>query len=213
VFLLDLDGDGSIAEQAAAAAQGPPSSAEEVAPGAPFLLAGRPYEVAELDSAGSRLVLRPSAMKVAAVAGFVAPELTARLLSGTTYRLSDDRARIVLVEFWSVDCQYSERARPALNQLASRIPAGRFRWVAVARENDGGAVRRHLESHPMSAAVALHDSLGWALYNPAGATPLFYVIDWDGVVRFRAVGASAVGAVSAKVVELLDSVPVRRAHQ
>jgi hypothetical protein len=65
----------------------------------------------------------------------------------------------------------------------------------------------------MSAAVALHDSPGWALYNPAGATPLFYVIDGDGVVRFRAVGASAVGAVSAKVVELLDSVPVRRAHQ
>jgi thiol-disulfide isomerase/thioredoxin len=213
VFLIDLDGDGRVAEQVSVAAQGPPSSAEEVAPGVPFLLEGRPYEVAELDSAGSRLVLRPSAVKVAAAAGFVAPEFTARLLSGSTYRLSDDRGKVVLVEFWSVDCQYSEHARPALNQLASRVPAGGFRWVALARENDGDGVRRHLESHLMNATVALHDSLGWARYNPAVATPLFYVIDGNGIVRFRALGASAVDAVSAKVDEFLDSIRIRRARR
>jgi thiol-disulfide isomerase/thioredoxin len=210
VFLLDLDGDGNIAEEGAVAAQGPPSSAEEVRPGTPFVFAGSQYEIAEIDSAGTRLVLRPSSEKVAAAVGFIAPELTARLLSRAPYRLSEDRGRIILIEFWSVDCPYSERARPTLNALASKVPTGRFRWIAMAREDDRDTIQHHLASHPMGATVALRDSLGWARYNPEGGSPLFYVIDESGVVRFRALGASAVEAVSAKVVALLDSASARK---
>jgi hypothetical protein len=213
VFLIDFDGDGRLAEQTAVAAQGPPSSAEEAMPPAPFFLDGRPYEVASLDSAGSRLVLRPSSAKVAAVEGFVAPELTTRQLSGERYRLSGDRGRIVLLEFWSVDCAYSERARPALDRFARTVPADHFRWTAVAREGDSTRVRLHLDSLPMDATIALRDSAAWAQWNPRGITPLFYVIDGDGVIRFRAAGASAVPTVSAKVVELLDARRLSATHR
>jgi len=205
---IDQVGDGRIAEQTVADAQGAPAAADEVQPGSPFMLAGRPYELASLDSSGTRLVLRPSAVRVAAVAGFVAPELTTRLLSGAAYPPADDRRRIVLVEFWSVNCPWSERARPALNTLARRLPADRFRWVAVAREADSRVVQRHLETHPMSATVALYDSLTFARYDPEPATPLFYVIDGSGVVRFRALGASTVETVAAEVTRLLDSATV-----
>jgi thiol-disulfide isomerase/thioredoxin len=168
--------------------------------------------MASLDSAGSKLELRPSAVKVAPVVGFVAPELAAPLLSGATYRLSEDRGRIVIVEFWSVDCLPSERARPALNALAARLPADRFRWVAMARESNRGLVQPHLDSLPMNATVLLNDSLSWVRYNPDFSTPLFYVIDADGIVRFRARGVSTVNAVSAKVAELLNAAAVRGAR-
>lgn len=204
VFLIDLDGDGTIADEPTVTLQGRRSAAEEVASGSPFMLAGRPYELAELDSMGSRLVLRPSTAQAAAAVGFAAPDFTARTLSGAEYRLASDRGTVVLVEFWSVDCYYSERARFALNNLAARVRGRPFKWLAFARENDSGAVRRHLADHPVSATVALHDSTAWDLYNPAVATPLFFVIDQAGTVRLRAVGASAVEAVEAEVLGLLE---------
>jgi hypothetical protein len=117
----------------------------------------------------------------------------------------------VLLEFWSVDCHFSELARPRLNDLVTRLRGAPFRWVALAREDDSAAVQRHLADHPMNATVALHDSAAWAAYDPGIATPLFYVIDEHGVVRFRAVGTSAVNAVAAKIAELLEPVRNRRA--
>ena len=41
----------------------------------------------------------------------------------------------------------------------------------------------------------------------------FTALHQGGVVRFRAVGASAVDAVAAKVVELLDSAALAPAHR
>lgn len=207
VFSIDLNGDGTITEQTDATVRGSASSAEQVEPGTPFLLAGRQYEISGIDSAGSRLTFLPSSARVAAAVGFEAPELTTRLLSRTPYRLSNDRGKVVLIEFWSVNCPYSEVARAPLNELAARLRANGFSWIAVAREDEPGVVQTHLQKHPMSAAVALHDSTAWAVYDHAIATPLFYVVDQHGRVQLRALGASAVAAVAAKVSELIGPTP------
>ena len=49
----------------------------------------------------------------------------------------------------------------------------------------------------------LPDSSAWEAWNPAGITPLFVLIDRQGIVRYRAAGASAITAVATKVKELL----------
>ena len=108
--------------------------------------------------------------------------------------------------FWSIECRPSERARPALNLLATRLRGRPFRWVALARESDTSGVQRYLAEHPMTGTVALHDSATWAAYSPEIATPLFYVIDARGYVRLRALGTSAVDLVAAEVRHLLGPV-------
>ncbi len=207
VFAIDLNGDGSITEQRDATVLGSPASAEQVEPGAPFLLSGRQYEISGIDSAGSRLTFRPSTARVAAAVGFEAPDLTARLLSGTAYRLADDRGKVVLLEFWSVNCPYSETARAPLNELAARLRGKEFKWIALAREDEPSVLQAHLQKHPMSAAVALHDSAAWAVYDHVIATPFFYVVDKDGRIQFRAPGVSAVPAVAATVTKLIGAAP------
>jgi hypothetical protein len=199
LLFIDLDGDGRIAEYPDGTARGLGFGPEQVDISAPFLLAGRAYEVATIDSAGSQLVLRPSDVRVAAVVGFQAPDFTAQLPSGVKYQLTGDRGKVTLIEFWSVECAFSETARAALNELAKRQEGSGFTWVALARENDARIVQRHLVSHPMNATVALYDSAAWAVYNPSVATPLFYVIGQDGQVELKALGASAVQGVATKV--------------
>ena len=201
--LVDLDGDGVIAETAGATVGGRPTVAEQIEPSVPFSLEGRNFKLAEIDSEGTRLVLRPFTATVEAAEGFRAPAFSARTLTGSLFRLGSERGKVVLISFWSVDCRFSEEARPVLNDMARRLPASRFRWVAMSREGDGPIVRRHLAEHPMRAIVAAQDSASWSTYNPQTATPLFYVIDRRGIVRLRAVGSTSASAVAARMTALL----------
>jgi thiol-disulfide isomerase/thioredoxin len=197
VFLIDLNGDGEIAEKPSVTRNGAPAAAEQVMARTPFMLGKQAWEVADLDSMGSRLVIRRTKTRVAAVENFKAPQLVVRTLSGRSYRLSK-QSDVVLVEFWSVSCGFCEKARPAANELAD-AERGTFTWLAVARETDRLEIERFLTAHPMSATVALYDSAAWTTYNPIGVTPLFFVVDKKGVIRFRGAGASAIDAVAAKV--------------
>lgn len=198
VFLIDLDGNGAIAEKPSVSLNGAPAAAEQVMAGAPFMLGGRAWEIADVDSMGSRLVIRRTKARVAAVESFKAPQIVARTLSGRSYRLSK-QSGVVLVEFWSVNCGFCEKARPAANHLADAERGTSFTWLAIAHENDRVEIERFLAAHPMSALVALNDSTAWATYNPSGVTPFFVIVDTKGIIRFRAVGASAIDAVAAKV--------------
>jgi len=197
VFLIDLDGDGEIAEKPSVTRNGAPAAAEQVMARTPFMLGKQAWEVADLDSMGSRLVVRRTKTRVAAMENFKAPQLVARTLSGRSYQLSK-QSDVVLVEFWSVSCGFCEKARPAANELAD-AERGTFTWLAVARETDRAEIERFLAAHPMNATVALYDSAAWTTYNPIGVTPLFLVVDKKGVIRFRGAGASAIDAVAATV--------------
>jgi thiol-disulfide isomerase/thioredoxin len=198
VFLIDLDGNGEISERTSVTLDGAPAAAEQVLARTPFMLGEKAWEIADIDSVGSRLVIRRTKTRVAAVENFKAPQIVARTLGGRSYRLSK-QAGVVLVEFWSVNCGFCEKARPAANDLANAERGTSFTWLAIARENDRIELERFLAAHPMSALVALNDSSAWATYNPTGVTPFFVVVDSKGIIRFRAAGASAIDAVAAKV--------------
>ena len=198
VFLIDLDGNGEIAEKASVTLNGAPAAAEQVMARTPFMLGEKAWEITDVDSMGSRLVIRRTKTRVAAVENFKAPQIVARTLSGRSYRLSK-QSGVVLIEFWSVNCGFCEKARPAANNLADAERGTSFTWLALARENDRAEIERFLAAHPMSATVALNDSSAWGTYNPTGVTPFFVVVDSKGIIRFRAAGASAIDAVAAKV--------------
>ena len=199
MFLIDLNGDGKLEDKASVTGADGPAGAEQVLPRTPFLLGGRAFEVADVDSGGTRLVIRPSSATTAAVVNFKAPELVTETLGDRRYQLSLQRDSVVLIEFWSTSCGFSEKVRPALNELVTALRGTPFTWVAVAREQDPEELHHYLAEHPISGTVARFDSTAWATYNPMGMTPLFILVDRDGVVRLRAAGANAVTAVTRRV--------------
>lgn len=209
VFLIDLNSDGAFAERASVTVGGRSISEEQVIPRTPFVLGGQVLEIAGIDSAGRRLVLTRATETVAAVEQLRAPRLAVRLLNGTLLQFPTPPDTLTLLEFWSTSCPNTEKVRGALNALAQEPPGAGFRWVALARESEGDSIAAHLAEHPMQATVARYDSTTWARYNPGGVTPLFVVVDRQGIVQLRAQGATALEAVQAKVRQLRSASPIR----
>ena len=203
-FMVDLNGDGQFAERATVTVEGRPVAAEQVLAETPFMLAGRMFEVADIDSAGFRLRIRPSTREVAVAENRRAPEFVANQLPTGVFRLSQQVGKVVLIEFWATDCKYSEQVRVAANELVAKY-GSKYIWVAVAKDTGRSDIEMHLAKYPMHAIVTMPDSAAWATYDPAGATPTFVVVDQRGIVRFRAEGASSIGAVTAKLDELFAS--------
>src|SRR5207253_3509621 len=96
VFLIDLDRNGEIAEKASVTLNGAPAAAEQVTARTPFMLGKKAWEVADVDSMGSRLVIRRTKTRVAAAENFKAPQIVAKTLSGRSYRLSK-QSGVILV--------------------------------------------------------------------------------------------------------------------
>ena len=202
VVLVDLDGDGVVAERASVTVGGRPASAEQVGAGSAFSLNGRLYELASIDPLGSFLRLRERSAKGAVGLDLPAPEVHARQLDGADFRLSKQRGKVVLLSFWATDCAPSASVRPALNEVVSTYGSAVV-WAAMAKDTSRADIDTFLNKTPMSGVVLHSDASTWRVYNPDVATPVFIIIDAKGVVRFRATGALSIDAVRAKLRELL----------
>jgi hypothetical protein len=201
-ILIDLDGDGTLTERASVTVGGRPVSPEQVRGGSTFDLKGTPYRLTSLDAAGTELRLQAISGKGATGVNFAAPELKARALDGSTFRLSKQRGKVVLISFWATNCEWSASVRAPLNELASKYSKD-LMWVAMAKDTSRPDIEAYLAKSPMQGVILLPDSSAWQSYNPDVATPVFAIVDARGVLRFQASGATSMSAVSAKVDELL----------
>jgi len=114
-----------------------------------------------------------------------APDFELCDLRGIAHRLSDYRGKIVIVNFWSCECPHSERTDKALmamfvqwrDDVAMLSIASNRSENAEALKNAADA--RHLSTVLIDAQCSVAD-----MYE-AQTTPHVYVIDREGILRYR----------------------------
>ncbi|MEK6751743.1 MAG: redoxin domain-containing protein [Chloroflexota bacterium] len=106
-------------------------------------------------------------------------------LHGNLHRLSDYRGRIVIVNFWSCECPHSERTDKAIMSMF-------VQWrddvsmltIASNRNETAEAVKNAAEARRLP--TVLHDAnCQVADLFEAQTTPHVFVIDRDGILRYR----------------------------
>ncbi len=117
------------------------------------------------------------------------PPLAGTTLQGPALSEADYGGRVVVVNFWATWCGPCRREQPALSALqAAQGPDGAV-FVGVNFRDDAAAARAYLEEFGVT-----YPSLG----DPTGSIafrfgvpylPATIVVDAEGQMRFRAVGA------------------------
>jgi peroxiredoxin len=115
----------------------------------------------------------------------LAPEFTLPDLEGRIHMLRDYRGRIVIVNFWSAECPHSQRVDNSFH--AYRAEWGEATVILSIASNSN-------ESQQMISRIAHSRKLPLVLWDAdhsvadrygALATPHVYLIDRQGVLRYR----------------------------
>ncbi len=120
--------------------------------------------------------------------GSAAPDFTVRD-EDETVTLSQLKGRVVVLNFWATWCPPCIEEMPSLVQMQQRMKTRGITVLAVSVDADDGSYRRFLRDHNVNLlSVRDADQKSNALYGTF-KFPETYVIDRDGVVRRKFIGA------------------------
>ena len=106
-------------------------------------------------------------------------------LNGYIHRLGSLRGKVLILNFWSAECPWSENADREVLSLLSDFSADLALWSIASNANEPFDLLRQVSS-TRSLPVVLHDKDQTAadLYG-AMTTPHFFVVDREGILRYQ----------------------------
>jgi peroxiredoxin len=127
------------------------------------------------------------------------PDLTLMALDGSPIHLADFKDQSVFLNFWATWCVPCQDEMPALQKLQDEHGAQGVRVIAVTDPTSGQTeddIRTFMSTYHLTLTVAL--SSDPALYRQFGVTqiPITFIIDREGVVRYRHIGAMNAGDIA-----------------
>lgn len=114
-----------------------------------------------------------------------APDFERESLEGGRFRLSEQSGRVVILNFWSAECDWSERSDEILTSAKERWGERVVIWWIIANPNESRlrisefATKRELDVVLMDETQSLVEQFG------AVTTPHFFVIDGLGSLRYK----------------------------
>ncbi|MDD9940002.1 MAG: TlpA disulfide reductase family protein [Myxococcales bacterium] len=122
-------------------------------------------------------------------ANLSAPDFTLKDKDGKTWRLSDARGKVVVMNFWTITCQPCVKEMPSLVALAKAArQRGDVEVIAVTTDNNWEEVKAIFP--PASELRVLFDPKREVVRDKYGTRlfPETWIIDREGVIRLRVDG-------------------------
>ena len=117
--------------------------------------------------------------------GKKAPDFECVDAKGVPRRLSDFRGKVVVLDFWYVECGPCRVMFPHLRELAERYAGRPFALIGVTYDKDKAKWLSFLKKEPLPGTQCYSGPKGlvsrWGIYE----FPYVYVIDAGGTIRYR----------------------------
>jgi peroxiredoxin len=139
--------------------------------------------------------------------GRAAPEIESDDVDGGTFKLSDFRGRVVLLDFWGDWCPYCVKMYPQNRLLVEKLKDRPFTLLGV-NTDDAARLRRVVDAKKVTWKSWADGPLPGPIatrYQIEGV-PTMYVIDGQGVIRFKFGGVVEGPALEEAVESLLAEV-------
>jgi len=116
--------------------------------------------------------------------GQKAPSLALRDLRGSTFRLSDYKGKVVLLNFWATWCPPCRAEMPDLVKWQRQYRKKRLQVIGITYPpTERAEVRQFIRDLRVNYPVVLGEKETKALFDQGETLPLTVVIDREGNVR------------------------------
>lgn len=142
----------------------------------------RPGKVLPLAEAMKELdLIRPARTKAAE--DFALP-----MPGGGTFKLSEHRGKVVMVNFWATWCPPCLEEMPAMERLYRKQKEAGFTLVAVSVDSDGARIAPFVREHRLTFPIALDPRMDLANGYAVRALPSSFLVGRDGNLAALAIG-------------------------
>jgi cytochrome c biogenesis protein CcmG/thiol:disulfide interchange protein DsbE len=137
-----------------------------------------------------------------------APEFSLTDLAGKKLRLSDYRGHVVLLDFWATWCDPCKREIPHFVEMQNRYGPRGLQVIGISMDDDEKLAREFQKQFKMNYPVAIGSTELADQYGGILGLPITFLIDREGRIAARHIGATEAAVFEAEINKLLASTPV-----
>jgi peroxiredoxin len=132
------------------------------------------------------------------------PRIALKDLNGTPVRLPDDyRGKVVILHFWAGGCSSCKEEMPAMETLYSSYGRKGLVILAVNVGQRQDTVKGLVRGLRITYPVLLDTDREMAMKYDVVGLPRTYLVDRNGVIRYRIIGAASAEMLKKQVLSLL----------
>ncbi len=113
-----------------------------------------------------------------------APSFTLPDLQKRKHNLGEWRGRVVVLEFWSAECESCERADMGLSKMQNEL-GDQMTWVVIAAAQESSGLVQRISSRRGIPLLLLDNRQTVTAMYGVTITPTMFVLDEAGVIRYH----------------------------
>lgn len=131
-----------------------------------------------------------------------APDFALRAMNGATFRLSEHRGEVVVLNVWATWCPPCRFEIPGFVDLQKKFADEGVTFVGLSVDEEGlAAVRPYFAEREVNYPQVASRQVAWQKYG-GDAVPRTYVIDKQGRIRYEHTGLLLKGSLEPVLEEL-----------
>jgi len=137
-----------------------------------------------------------------------APDFALNKLEGQQFHLSELRGRVVMLNFWATWCGPCRAEIPELNAMQKDLKDQGLTIIGVSWDDTEEGVREFQQELPQDYQILMNGEGVQSLFGGIPSLPTTYIIDREGRIRQKIIGARGRKVFEDAIKPLLDETPV-----
>ena len=142
------------------------------------------------------------------------PDFTAKTIDGTSFKISDYRGKVLIVDIWATWCPPCKKEIPGFINIVKKYPKSDISIVGISMDNriSKSQLQGFVEKSGMNYPVVLitENRLLMSVFADVRNIPTTYIIDADGIVRDRVVGMAPQSYFENRIQSILKNRSAKR---